>query len=176
MTGRLDGELFGPPVKVDVKPDGEVVPQAGKAGYRRSIYSLQRRITPLTILDVFDLPPMAPNCIERRQSTVPTQALQMMNGKTLRELSRYLAGRLIDEFGEDSQKQVEEVYFRVLSRRPTLRETEVALEGLQTLAKQWSTHLEVVKEEAPKTYTARWRALGDFCQTILTSAGFAYVD
>jgi hypothetical protein len=176
VTGRLDGELFGPPVKVDIRPDGEVVPKIGKAGYRRSIYALQRRITPLTILDVFDLPPMSPNCIERRQSTVPTQALQMMNGKTLRELSRYLAGRLIDEFGEDSQKQVEEVYLRVLSRRPTSKETEVALEGLQSLAKQWLAHLEMVKEDAPKTYTARWRALGDFCQTLLTSAEFAYVD
>ena len=176
VTDRLDGQLFGPPVKVDIRPDGEVVPQSSKAGYRRSIYALQRRVTPLTILDVFDLPPMSPNCIERRQSTVPTQALQMMNGKTLRELSRYLAGRLIDEFGEDSQKQVEEIYVRVLSRRPTPKEMEVALDGLQTLAKQWSTHLEVVQEEAPKTYTARWRALGDFCQTILTSAEFAYVD
>lgn len=176
VTGRLDEELFGPAVKVDIRPDGEVVPQPGKAGYRRSIYALQRRIAPLTILDVFDLPPMSPNCIERRQSTVPTQALQMINGKTLRELSRYLAGRLIDEFGEDSQKQVEQIYVRVLSRRPTPKETEVALEGLQTLAKQWLTHLEVVKEEAPKTYTARWRALGDLCQTMLISAEFSYVD
>lgn len=176
VTGRLDGELFGPPVKVDIRPDGEVVPQGGKAGYRRSTYALQRRITPLTILDVFDLPPMSPNCIERRQSTVPTQALQMMNGKTLRELSRYMAGRLIDEFGEDSQKQVEQIYFGALSRLPTPKETEVALEGLQTLTKQWLTHLEGVKEEAPKTYTARWRALGDLCQTILTSAEFTYVD
>ena len=176
VTGRLDGELFGPPVKVDIRPDGEVVPQAGKAGYRRCIYALQRRITPLTILDVFDLPPMSPNCIERRQSTVPTQALQMMNGKTLRELSRFLAGRLIDEFGEDSQKQVEQIYFRVLSRRPTPKEIDLALEGLQTLTKQWLAHLEVAKEDAPTTYTARWRALGDVCQTILASAEFTYVD
>jgi len=176
VTGRLDGELFGPPVKVDIRPDGEVVPQAGKAGYRRSIYALQRRITPLTILDVFDLPPMSPNCIERRQSTVSTQALQMINGKTLRELSRFMAGRLVDEFGEDSQKQVEQIYFRMLSRRPTPKETGVALEGLQTLTKQWLAHLEAASEDAPMSYTARWRALGDLCQTILTSAEFAYVD
>jgi hypothetical protein len=176
VTSKLDRELFGPPVKVDIRPDGEVVPQGGKAGYRRSIYALQRRVAPLTILDVFDLPPMTPNCIERRQSTVATQALQMMNGKTLRELSRYLAGRLIDEFGEDSQKQIEQAYVRVLSRRPTPAETGVALEGLETLAKQWLIHLENVNEDAPKTVTARWRALGDFCQTLLTSAEFAYVD
>jgi hypothetical protein len=176
VTGRLDRELFGPPVKVDIRPDGEVVPQTGKEGYRRSIYALQRRITPLTILDVFDLPPMSPNCIERRQSTVPTQALQMMNGKTLRELSRFLAGRLIDEFGEDSQKQVEQIYFRVLSRRPTPKETEVALDGLQTLTKRWLAHLEAANDEAPTSYTARWRALGDFCQTLLNSAEFTYID
>jgi hypothetical protein len=38
------------------------------------------------------------------------------------------------------------------------------------------THLEVANEEAPMTYSARWKALGDLCQTILTSAEFAYVD
>jgi len=176
VTGRLDGELFGPPVKVDIRQDGEVVPQGAKAGYRRSIYALQRRVAPLTILDVFDLPPMSPNCIERRQSTVATQALQMMNGKTLKELSRYLAGRLIDEFGEDSQKQIEQAYVRVLSRRPTPAETGVGLEGLKTLSKQWLIHLETLNEDAPKTLTARWRALGDVCQTLLTSAEFAYID
>jgi hypothetical protein len=137
---------------------------------------LQRRITPPTMLDVFDLPPMSPNCIERRQSTVPTQALQMMNGETLKELSRYMAGRLIDEYAEDSQKQVEQIYLRALSRRPTSKEMEVALEGLQTLTKHWLAHLEIVKEEAPKTYSARWRALGDLCQTILSSAEFSFVD
>jgi len=176
VSGRLDPTLFGPPVAVETKPDGEVVAQGDRAGYRRSLYSLQRRTTPLTMLEVFDLPPMSPNCIERRQSSVPTQALQTMNGKTLRELSRYMAGRLIDEFAEDSRSEVEQIYLRALSRRPTSKEMKVAIEGLQTLTKHWRDHLEAQKEEAPKAYSARWRALGDLCHTLLSSAEFTYID
>ena len=77
--------------RVEVSPEGEVIAKSSNKGWRRSIYVLQRRKTPVTMLEVFDLPPMSPNCIERRQSTVPTQALQMMNSEVLREHSRYLS-------------------------------------------------------------------------------------
>ena len=86
------------------------------------------------------------------------------------------SNRELDAEMDAVEKEVEQIYFRVLSRRPTPKETEVALEGLQTLTKQWLAHLEAANEDAPTTYTARWRALGDLCQTILTSAEFAYVD
>jgi hypothetical protein len=175
-TGRLDATRFGPPAQVDVKPDGVVVAKATKAGYRRSIYVLQRRMTPLTLLDVFDLPSMSPNCIERRQSLVPTQALELTNGETLKELSRFMAGRLIDDLGEDARQQVEQIYLRALSRRPDEAELTVAMAGLSQLAKQWTAHLENQPVEAPTRYTARWRALADLCQTILSSAEFLYVD
>jgi mono/diheme cytochrome c family protein len=176
VTGRLDPAQAGTPAEIDIKPDGEVTAKMSKAGYRRSIYVLQRRVYPMTQLDVFDLPQLGPNCIERRQSTVPTQALQMMNGETLRELSRYMAARLIDEFGEDERKQVEQAYLRAYSRRPADAEFETALHGLGELKTQWLGHLEHEKPETPKLYTARWRALADLCRTLLSSAEFLYVD
>ena len=123
VAGSLDSTAFGPPVEIEVKPEGEIVAKGTKAGWRRSVYVLQRRKTPVTILELFDLPPMSPNCIERRQSTVPTQALQMMNGDLLQQHSRYLAGRLIDEFGNDRAKQIRALYLRALSRPPTAKET-----------------------------------------------------
>lgn len=176
VTGRLDPKQFGPPAEVDIKPDGEVLAKGSKAGYRRSIYVLQRRVYPMTQLDVFDQPPMSPNCIERRQSTVPTQALEMMNGGTLQELSRYMAARLIDEFGEDARKQIQQAYVRAYSRPPTDAEAQTALDGITALQKQWLVHLEQEIPETPKLYTARWRALADFCRTLLSSAEFLYVD
>jgi cytochrome c553 len=176
VTGRLDPAQFGAPAEIDMKPDGEVTAKPAKAGYRRSIYVLQRRVYPMTQLDVFDLPQLGPNCIERRQSTVPTQALQMMNGDTLRELSRYMAGRLIDEFGEDERKQIGQAYLRAYSRQPSQAEMETALQGIGELKTQWMSHLEQEKPETPKMYTARWRALADLCRTLLSSAEFLYVD
>src|SRR5206468_12672728 len=123
VTGRLDARQFGPPVPVEVKSGGEIAAGGSKKeGWRRAIYVLQRRTTPMTMLEVFDLPPMSPNCIERSYSTVATQALEMMNSELIRERARYWAGRLIDEFGNDQEKQIEQIYLRALSRRPTAME------------------------------------------------------
>jgi hypothetical protein len=176
VAGRLDLTQFGPPAEVEVSPEGEIIAKGSNQGWRRGIYVLQRRKTPLTMMEVFDLPPMAPNCIERRQSTVPTQALQMMNSEVLREHSRYLSGRLIDAFAEDRDKQIEGLYLRALSRSPTSEEMKVAKEGLLTLEKQWGSHLESTKYEAPKVSTARWFALAGLCQSVLSSADFLYID
>ena len=176
VAGRLDLTQFGPPAEVEVSPEGEIIAKGSNQGWRRGIYVLQRRKTPLTMMEVFDLPPMAPNCIERRQSTVPTQALQMMNSEVLREHSRYLSGRLIDAFNEDRDKQIEGLYLRALSRGPTSEEMKVAKEGLLALEKQWGSHLESTKYEAPKVSSARWFALAGLCQSVLSSADFLYID
>jgi len=176
VAGSYDSTPFGTPVEIEVKPEGEVVAKGTKAGWRRSVYVLQRRKTPVTILELFDLPPMSPNCVERRQSTVPTQALQMMNSDLLQQHSRYLAGRLIDEFGNDREKQIRALYLRALSRPPTPQETQQATGEIETLTKHWTTHLEQEKTDAPVKPTAEWRALSDFCKAMLSSAEFLYVD
>jgi hypothetical protein len=176
VTGSFDSTLFGPPVEVDIKPEGEVVAKGTKMGWRRSVYVLQRRRTPMTMLDVFDLPPMSPNCIERRQSTVPTQALQMMNSDVVQERSRYFAGRLVDEFGNDREKQMQALYLRALSRPPTEQEIRLATNEIDALTKRWRVHLENEKNDAPVQSTAEWKALSGFCQAMLSSAEFLYID
>jgi hypothetical protein len=176
VTGRLDPKLFGPPVEVDVKDTGEILAREAEQGWRRAIYVLRRRKTPPTMLDVFDLPQLTPNCTERARSTVATQALQMMNGETAREHARYLAGRLIDEFPAGPEKQIEQMYLRVLSRRPTPEETRSALQDLTDLEGQWKQQLEEERLAAPRSYTARWSALSSFCHALLSSAEFLYID
>jgi hypothetical protein len=63
----------------------------------------------------------------------------MMNSEALREHSRYLSGRLIDEFGDDRDKQIERLYFRALSRGPTSDERKVARKDAR-VGKQWGSH------------------------------------
>ena len=176
VAGSYDPTPFGPPVEIEVKPEGEVVAKGTKDGWRRSVYVLQRRKTPVTILEVFDLPPMSPNCVERRQSTVPTQALQMMNSDLVQQHSRYLGGRLIDELGSDREKQVRALYLRALSRPPTPQEIQRATRDIDALTEYWTAHLAQEKSEAPVRATAEWRALADFCKAMLSSAAFLYVD
>ncbi len=176
VTGRLDPLRFGPADEVEKKPDGEVIAKGSKKGRRRAIYIQRRRFLPMTFLDLFDSPQMAPNCTERRYSTVAPQALQLMHGYMARELSRHLAGRLIDAFPEQPEKQVEELYIKALSRLPTLAEEQMALDSLDDLAGKWVGHLESQRDEAPRRSTAEWSALSSFSHAILSSAEFSYID
>ena len=177
VAGDLDFTAFGPPVPVETKASGEVAGKGShKQGWRRSIYVLQRRTTPLTILEVFDLPPMSPNCIQRGYSTVATQALQMTNSPLVREHSRYLAGRLLDDSPADPSRQIEQLYLRALGRRPFDEETGAALGDLAKLRSYWEAHLRKEKEDAPVASTATWYALADLCQAVLSSAEFVYID
>ena len=142
VAGRLDTTPFGRPDQVEVESDGEVVGKGSQAGFRRSIYLLQRRSTPPTFLEAFDMPQLNPNCLERAHSMVSSQALEMMNSDLVRESSRYMAGRLIDEVGGDVEKQVERAYLRALSRWPSSQEGEIAAQTLRRLDREWRRHLE----------------------------------
>ena len=179
VAGRLDANPFGPPQEVKVTQEGEVLSEPTESGYRRSIYMLQRRGTPLTLLQAFDLPRLddaRPNCLMREHSTVSTQALQLLNSDLLRESARYFAGRVMDAVGGDLENQVERVYLSALSRRPREEERKLGIETLQKLGQAWRDHLEQEVPAEPKEMKARWLALGTYCHTILNSPEFVYID
>ena len=175
-SGLLDSRAFGPPDKVEVKSDGEVVAKGTGKGYRRSIYVTQRRSTPVTMLDTFDAPQLRPNCLRRTHSTVSSQALQMMNSEMIRKSSRYMAGRVIDAVGEDIAKQVERVYLAALSRFPSAQESERAEATLRNLTMEWMKHLEKEMPAEPRHTQSQWLALATLSHTVLNSAEFLYID
>jgi hypothetical protein len=151
-AGRLDQTRSGVPAPVLVRDDGLVTPIGTAKGWRRSIYVQQRRTNLPTMLENFDLPQMNPNCVERVNSTVATQALQLLNNATVYELAGALAERVQREAGAGHAQQVERLYWIVLSRPPAGQERALAVEALSrvTLAK-----------------------LG---HTLLNSAAFLYID
>ena len=110
---------------------------------------------------------MSPNCIQRSYSTVPTQALELTNSDVLRDRSRFLAGRLLDEYPTAPAKQIESLYLRTLSRPPSDREVKLAASDLRRLAAGWRTHLEKENQASPRQEAARWYALADLCHAIL---------
>ena len=174
VTGRLDARQFGPADEVDLTPEGEVISKG--TGFRRSIYLLQRRSMPLTLLELFDAPRMDPSCLERARSTVPAQALQLWNSEMLREGSRYFGGRVMEEVGDDVDKEIDQVYLTALSRWPTSDERNLGRQALRDLTKYWLEHLEKDIPAEPRPAKARWLALANFCHTILNSAEFIYID
>jgi hypothetical protein len=175
-SGRLDPAAYGPPTEVDIRPDKEVTVQPTKTGLRRSLYVLRRRQTPVSLLDAFDLPAMTPNCTERRQSNVATQALHLMNGSMAWDLAKYMAGRVIDEADGDRARQVELVYLRAYGRRPSAEETKTGLEAIAAFREQWPARLAADNGEAPRAASASWLALTNYCHAILNSAEFSFID
>jgi hypothetical protein len=136
----------------------------------------QRPTETPTLLEAYDFPEMSPNCLMRRQSNVPTQALQMMNSDQIWEFARYMAGRIIDEAGPDRGRQVEQVFLRALSRPPTASETRESLAALEQLVGKWPERLKQDKQDAPIEPTANWLSLAGLCHTVINSAEFLFID
>jgi hypothetical protein len=177
VSGRLNPAPFGPPDDIEAKPDGEVIAKESAEGLRRSIYLLHRRSKPVTMLEAFDAPQLRPNCLRRTRSTVPSQALQMMNSGVIRTSSQYMAGRVIDAAGDDPAKQVERVYLAALSRSPSESERADGVSTLTHMTEAWMRRLEEgTPPMEPKKTKARWLALATLCHTVLNSGEFLYID
>ena len=180
IAGELVPIPHGKPDPVDVRADGLVTSKRGANGWRRSIYVLHRRKEMPTILENFDHPQMIPNCIERPDSTVSSQALHLMNNMTIRQLADDFAQRIQNEVGTDSYRQVERVFQVALSRMPTDEEKDLSHRTLIALKEAWGKNLNQdnpPEQDNPENAdTASTKALANFCHTMLNSAAFLYID
>ena len=110
-------------------------------GTRRSLYAPVFRNTPLEILAVFDF--ADPNLVvgTRTTSSVPTQALYLMNSPFVREQAGLAAKQLLGEKLLDKSARIQRAYQRALGRNPTSQEREILLNfltGQTDTAKAWA--------------------------------------
>lgn len=164
VTGQLNPAMYGPAIPVVVAGDGQVSTADAPSSNRRSIYLLHRRSAPLTLLETFDAPRMTTNCVQRRRSTVVSQALLLLNSEFMDVQAGKLAARIRQEPGEDGAVEVNKAYSAIHGRSPTPREQQL---GVEFLRRQGSGYGE--KERARS-------AIRDFCLVLLNSAEFLYVD
>ncbi len=102
----------------------------GPATWRRSIYVYRKRGLPFPFFEVFDLPDQNITCSRRNTTTVPTQALTLLNNEFILQQSKRLAAR-IKEQTVDPARQIDEVYQLTLSRAPREDERELARDYLR---------------------------------------------
>jgi hypothetical protein len=165
IAGRLDEKPYGPPELLYVRHDGLVMTPDLSASERRSIYLQQRRATVHTMLDLFDYPQMGPNCSQRGNTAVATQALYLLNNELIRTLADALADRVRSEVGEDLAEQIDRIYWLALSRPPTAEEKEIVL---GELADAYSG--------ASSQPALRKRLMARLCHAVINSTPFIYVD
>lgn len=83
---------------------------------RRSLYVFTRRSVPYSMLEVFD--PANPQLVHSKRdvTTTPLQALTLFNNSTVFSWSQALAGRVINEAGDNEAAQVDRLYQILFSR------------------------------------------------------------
>ena len=187
--GRLNNKPFGPPVPVmadvvgrwvigienlNAGRPGQVIPMKGEE-YRRSVYVQVRRSRPLAVLDTFDWPRMSPNCDLRHTSTATPQSLLLMNSDFVLESSRQFAERVRADVGDDHPAQIRHAWKLTFTREPNESELASATTFLdeQTAIFAERAAQTEKKEGAP---TPGQTALASFCQMLLSSNEFLYVD
>ena len=140
VAGRLNREMFGKSVMVPVeaemvkllyKPSQWTVTEDVRQHDRRSVYLIAKRNLRIPFLEVFDQPTLQNSCPKRESSTHAPQALELLNGRTSNALAQSLADRLREEVGDDSKRQIERAWRLVAGRKPSVRESQLALEFLR---------------------------------------------
>jgi hypothetical protein len=87
----------------------------------RSVYLVQKRTVRIPFMETFDLPQNSVSCAARIKSTVPPQALTLLNGALTMEAADALAGNMCSCSG--ATEQVNTLFAAILQRSPTPRES-----------------------------------------------------
>jgi hypothetical protein len=162
--------------------------------YRRSVYIQVRRSKPLAVLDVFDWAVVEPNCEVRNSSTATPQSLMLLNNEFILQQARLLTERVKREAGTEPNQQIAFVWKLAYGAESTSIELEKAKAFIATQTKVLESMPQSSKPEgknaaaaskvppkkgtpmpAPQTTPAD-QALALFCQAVLVSNRFLYVD
>lgn len=173
------------------RPTGKLV-SLGDEAYRRSVYVQVRRSMPLSMLDTFDAPRLSPNCDLRSSSTVAPQSLLLLNNDFMLEQAAALAERVQKSAGSEPEAQARAAWQTAFAVEPTTTQLTEAGEFLSAATKLFAERAATAKASAsagqnpPPTKAAvaakipqrtpAEQALTLFCQALLSSNRFLYID
>jgi Protein of unknown function (DUF1553)/Protein of unknown function (DUF1549)/Planctomycete cytochrome C len=131
---------------------------------RRSVYVFVKRNLRYPMFEAYDFPDTSESCPRRYATVSPAQPLVGMNDELVREWSRALASRVLNDAGLSPEQQVERAFRIVLTRAPKVDEVQSTLDFLKKQAAEIG---------GQKAHTA---AFVDFCQALLNTNEFLYVN
>jgi hypothetical protein len=172
LNPQFGGKPFFPSIPASVRQtNGRGIWELTKedpSTWRRSIYAYVQRGLRYPMFEVFDQPDLNITCERRNVSTVPTQALTLLNNPLMLIQSKYLAERVIREAKNDPTERIKRMYLITLSREPTQVELNL---NLTFLAKQRESAL----AHGASADAAELAALADLAQVMLDSDEFIYI-
>jgi mono/diheme cytochrome c family protein len=147
VAGRLDGRLGGAPIRDVVAPSAT----------RRTIYGFIDRLNLPGLLRTFDFPSPDATSAQRDTTTVPPQALFLMNHPFVLECARSLCRRPDIAAERDPGRRVATLYQHLYQRHPTALELRLALDYVA----------------AAGSSTQAWER---YAQALLVANEFVFVD
>lgn len=152
IGGNLDEKMFGPSVLDDTP--------------RRSIYLRVKRSELIPLMTMFDAPEPTQSIGQRISTTVPTQALAMMNSPFVRQQAEKLAQRILSGKNVGLDAAIEQAY-RIAFARPPLEPERSRMLAF------------VVEQRAARggdAAVATSQAFTELCHVLLCLNEFVYVD
>jgi hypothetical protein len=136
-SGLLDRRMGGPPVS-PYQPGGDLWREAntmspayqqstGRDLYRRSLYSVWKRTTPLPNMVAFDAPSREVCTVARGRTNTPLQALVLLNDVQFIEAARALAAS-VSQSGSQLPTQIDIAFLRLTGRHPDATERNLLLD------------------------------------------------
>ena len=166
VSGELDDRMGGPYVPAKQAGTGEVVvDEAADGAHRRSVYLQQRRTAVVGLLQAFDAPSIVTSCSRRNTTTIALQSLTLMNSDFVLARARALVRRLNLEAGPSPDDRITRAFLLAVGRAPTADERAAALTFLDKQPSRYAGMAGVAE-----------RAWIDFCQVLLSSNAFLYVE
>jgi hypothetical protein len=126
-SGLIDRKMGGPPVS-PYQPGGDLWRESntmspayqqsvGRDLYRRSLYSVWKRTTPLPNMMAFDSPTREVCTVARGRTNTPLQALVLLNDVQFIEAARMLAANVTKPNAE-APAQIDEAFLHLTGRHP----------------------------------------------------------
>jgi len=166
LNAKAGGPAYFPPVPETVRKSVYkgiwVVNEDGPEVWRRGIYSYFKRGMKFPMFEVFDQPDPNVTCERRAVSTVPTQALTLLNNEFVLNQARFFSERVSKLAGPEQVAQVRMAYRIALSREPSANELRSNVEFLN---RQMAAH-----------GGSAAKALTDLCDVLLNLNEFLYIN
>ncbi|HEU4752200.1 MAG TPA: DUF1553 domain-containing protein, partial [Armatimonadota bacterium] len=142
VSGRLDRKMYGPSVMPFLTPFMQGRGRPAESGAldgegRRSLYISVRRnfLTPMFL--AFDYPIPFSTVGKRSVSTVPAQALTLMNNPFVVEQAKVWAKRVLDEKASGPAERVNRMYVSAYARPASAAELSEALRFVEAQDRQY---------------------------------------
>ncbi len=166
VSGSLDRRFGGPYIPTQRSSAAEVVVNdSHPEAHRRSVYLQQRRTQTLSLLNLFDAPAVTFNCVQRPTTTMPLQSLSQLNSEFALTRAADFARRLDREAPPDPRYRAR-LAFELATGHAA---SDVELRASLSFVEEQTHAYEPAADASPRAWI-------DFCQMLLSSNGFLYVE